>query len=191
MSVTELSVVNACLATLGEAPLGSLLEYHPLMSAAQQYLADALVHEQAKKYWFGYERAVLTFNPSSGEVILPANIIDVLPIDEPNLVQRGSRLYDVFNGTYDIRREVTVTLIRTLPLEELPVLAQYSVRAKAVLEFQSDYDADPQKTMGLARAYSLAKSELNTEHIRQCKANMLTRPSTQYVQSRIRGSNFR
>ena len=191
MSVTELSVVNACLATLGEAPLGSLLEYHPVMNAAQRYLADALVSEQAKKYWFGYERATLTFNPDTGEVVLPDNIIDVFPLEEQYLVQRGQRLYDAMNGTYDIRRQVLVTLVRQLPLADLPILAQHAVKAKAVLEFQSDYDADPQKTMTLARAYTLAKADLNTEHIRQCKSNLLTRPSTAVVMARMRGGKNR
>ena len=49
---TELDVVNACLATLGELPLVELTDEHPMVAAARVNLTEAIVSEMHRQWWF-------------------------------------------------------------------------------------------------------------------------------------------
>lgn len=189
-AVTELQVVNACLASLGESPLQSLEDYHPYIAAARQILADALQTEQANKWWFGFERTTLEQDPDTGEVFVPADTIDIRAISSTqNLVQRGRRLYNVYTGTYNIGEDVTCVLVRELPLEDMPLMAQHMVKAAAVLRFQTQYDAEPTKTAQLQQEYLRYRTEVGAEDIRQVDANLLLRTSTAMVRQVVLGGN--
>lgn len=188
--ITELDVVNACLQSVGEAPLNSIEEYHPYIASARTQLEFSLQTVQAKKYWFGYERAILQAEVGTGYVYVPGDAIDVQAHNTANqLVQRGSRLYDVVEGTFDIGEPVTVTLVRYLPLADLPVMAQHLVLATTVLDFQSNSDGDPQTAREWAQRRQLYEIMLNAEHIRQVKANFLARASTGMIRRHIIGGN--
>lgn len=188
--INELDVVNACLKSVGEAPLNSIDEYHPYIEAARTQLEFALQTVQAKKYWFGYEKATLLPDVVTGDVFVPGDAIDVQAHNTANqLVQRGTRLYDVVQGTFDIGEQVQVTLVRYLPLEQLPLVAQHVVMARTVLDFQSDVAGDTSTTREWAQRLLQYEMLLNAEHIRQMKANMLQRASTAAIRRNVIGGN--
>jgi hypothetical protein len=188
--LTELDVVNECLKTLGELPLNTLDDEHDLVPVAQAALKRANMREQAKAWWFNKELTTLTPDGVTGYITLPGDTIRVDPTDETlNYVQRGARLYQPFasqaTDKYKFTKPVDCWLIRLVPFEDLPPMAQNLVSISAVLDFQKDYDADQQKVSDLRADYKMAYIELNAEHIRNVNANRLRSPSFVRTFSRL------
>lgn len=178
MFITELDVVNDCLATLGEAPLNAIEEDHPLVAAALRDLKTVNMREQAKGWWFNKELVRLPHDPVTGYVNIPADTINVDPANPwTHLVQRGRRLYDPQRDEgYRIGRPVVCTLIRKLAFDELPSLMQTYVSYRTQQEFQKNYDADRVKADQITKSAQEAYLVLRAEHIRNQGANLLYRP---------------
>lgn len=180
MFITELDVVNDCLATLGEAPLNAIDEDHPLVAPALRDLRTVNMREQAKGWWFNKELVRLPHDPVTGYVNIPADTINVDPANPwTHLVQRGRRLYDPQRDEgYRIGRPVVCTLIRRLAFDELPPLMQTYVSYRTQQEFQKNYDADRVKAEAITRSAQEAYVVLRAEHIRNTGANLLYRGGT-------------
>jgi len=187
--MTMLTVVNACLATLGEAPINDLDEDHPLVAAALATITAIDQSEQAKEWWFNREIATLHPDPETGHIYVPADALNVDPtVANKNWVQRGRRLYDALNGTYNLGdRPVQVNLVRHVPFEDLPPLFQSWVSICSQVKFQSDFDGDEQKYRRLAAEKSQVMLTLNSTQIRNVQANLLRNPSLQAKLQRIGG----
>jgi len=90
---TELDVVNACLATLGELPLVELTDEHPMVAAARNNLTEALVSEMHRQWWFNTDFVTLTAT-DEGFIYAPEDAVAVKVDPLPNLILPGRRLYD-------------------------------------------------------------------------------------------------
>jgi hypothetical protein len=185
---TTLDVINDCLATMGEAPLNTLLEPHEFKGAAQKALSRANKSVQATGWWFNLEAATLVPSPSNGYVQLPGDCLKwqsgVRTADQlvrnqakPWLVERGNKLYDTRNRTYVITEEVVGELVREVPFEELPTVVNAYIAAEAVLKFQSNFDADNSKRQELTQSWSLCRIDAKAENIRQLGVNLLNNNS--------------
>lgn len=183
--LSELDVINDMLATLGESPLNAIEDDHPMVAAGVRFLKVASWREQAKGWWFNKE--VVTLSPDNdGFILTPADAISVDPLKPDKLfVQRGRRLYNVEESSYKFDKEVKCNIIRSIPFEDLPPSAAAYIAQCAVLEFQTSYDADEQKTRRIERHVREALAALNTEHIRNQQVNLLYRPSVQYHLNRL------
>lgn len=169
---TELDVVNACLATMGEVPLNSLSDPHTFKGAAQDKLTDMNQRIQATGWWFNRETQTLQPNVSDNYIYVPG---DTLEIREATLdvAIRGDKLIKLDGGVFEFTTAVTVTLIRLVPFEDLPHKVQAYIEARAVHAFQTTYDGDTAKTRDLAAQVQDAWYELSAESTRQAKANMI------------------
>lgn len=173
--LTELEVVNACLATVGELPLVELSDDHPLVAPARQEFKMARVSVGGKQWWFNTDRVTLqTANDSF--VYAPQDAVAVTPINRADLSLRGRRLYNRMESTYSVRGPIQCWVIRDIPYEELPVPAQVLILHTAVLAFQKNYDADEAKTVKIERQRMDAYLTLNAEHIRQIRLNPFLSP---------------
>ena len=193
---STLDVVNECLATLGEVPLNTLAEPHEYKASAQRYLARANRRVQSVGYWFNTEVAVLPPSPATGHITLPADASswrsgsrarDTLTLGAPQpwLVQRGTRLYDTRTRSYTHTEDAKGELIREVPFEELPPVANDAVAAEAVLRFQSSFDADNSKRQELGQSWAMATTALKAENIRQAGVNLIQSSSRlQRIKSR-------
>lgn len=188
--LTELNVVNSCLATLGENPLVELEEDHPLVAAARQNFSEAMVTEMGRKWWFNTD--YLNLQQANDKFIyIPQDAISCVPIDRDDLTVRGRRLYNRYEGTFLVKGPVYCYVIRNISFEDLPVPAQLLVRDRTVLSFQLNYDADESRTSKLEQAYVNSYMTLNAENIRQQNVNMLNMPGAARLRSRVgyRGHN--
>lgn len=175
--LTELDVVNACLATLGETPLVELSDDHPMVPSARQDLREAMVQEMGRVWWFNTDYCQLSGANKEGFVYTPADAISVKVIGRDDLTMRSRRLYDRYTSTYNIGPgPFQCIVVRELPFEDLPAQAQAVVRHATVLQFQLNYDADERKTAKLEALYGNAYTTLNAEHIRQIALNGLQTP---------------
>lgn len=179
MFITELDVVNECLASLGEVPLNSLDDEHSFVPAARRHLRLANGREQAKGWWFNRETVILTPDPQSNFIYVPEDTISVDPSSQwTHLVQRGRRLYDPLGAGYAIGKQVSVSLIRLIPFEELPPPAAAYISLCAQRDFQKAFDADRMKVEQIYKERQEAWVTLRAEDIRNVGANLLYKPST-------------
>lgn len=175
----ELDVINEMLATMGEAPLNQLDEDHPYVAAGRRFLASTNRKVQARGWWFNTEWLSMVPDATSNFVYIPEDIISAEGIRNLcayRYTQRGRRLYDVTNGTFEITENpVAIQIIREIPFDEVPPTAQDAIGQNAVLRFQKNYDADPQKTREQTQDAADAMIILKSEHTRQMKTNLIYR----------------
>lgn len=177
--LTELDVVNDCLAALGEFPVNSVSEGHPLIPAALRALKTANQREQAKSWWFNRELVDLAPDVD-GHVFLPNDVLKVDPqSSSQSYVARGRRLYKPFEPTvankYTFTETVRVWLVREVPFEDCPITAQMLVSYSAQLDFMKSYEADNNKYGQVTQLYRDTLITLGSEHVRASGVNMLNR----------------
>lgn len=174
MFVTQLDVVNACLASMGESPVNSLDTNNIFITSALNAMRAANLEEQSFGWYFSHERVEL--KPTvEGEVFVPTDTIGLkVKSNPPWLSIRARRLYDNRKGQrFTTKVPVQVELIRLVTFEDLPYHAQRAVKAKTVIKFQQDYDGDDVKIDQASNEYGEARALLMAEHTRAVGANML------------------
>jgi hypothetical protein len=184
MATTTLSVVNACLASMGETPLNAISEPHEFKASAIRALAKSSRSLQARGWWYNTEAMTLTPAPTTGFMQLAGDVIkwqsgvrstDLLVRSQakPWLIQRGSRLYDTRTRSYSITEDVTGEVVREIPFEDLPPVVADYIAADAVLKFQSNYDGDNNRRQELLQELAQARMEVNAEETRQLASNVI------------------
>lgn len=169
---TELDVVNACLATIGESPLVELEDDHDMVAAARQTMRQSTVAVMHRPWWFNTDFMSLQV-ANDHFIYVPRDAVAVNVIGRSDLTQRGRRLYNRFESTYEMNGPVRVIVTRDLPYEDLPTPAQLHLLNHTVLAFQTDFDGDNSKFQKLQGLLSQSYVSLNTEHIRQIALNGL------------------
>lgn len=189
MQLTELDVVNNCLATQGLVPLNELEEDNPDVAAIRRFFAQENHKMQARGWWFNTEETLLFVDPVSEFVYVPLDTIDCRPIERPGgirpLTIRGRRFYDPNDGVYEIENKISIKceLIREVPFDDLPANAKFLVDARTRIAYQQYYDAAQDKLRILAGEAQEAQTNLEREHLRSVRPNNLERP---FMFSRLR-----
>jgi hypothetical protein len=177
MFLTELDVVNKCLASMGEMPVNSIANStNPMVTNARAAFNDANTQEQGPGWWFNIE--AVTLQPQTdGQVFVPADCLSLCTVGNFNpmwLSIRGRKLYDNNNSEYfTTGSPIKVKIIRFLPFTDLPYNMQRLVRASTVEKFQLDYDGDQQKQTAAAEEYQASYALVMMDHTRAVKANVL------------------
>ena len=140
-ATTELEAVNSMLTTIGEAPV-SALENNGIVDAAIafQILQETSREVQARGWHFNTE-IEFPLSPTFPEktIVLPPNVleVDTAGVDSHiEAVQRGNRLYNRKENTYQFDRTVKVDMIIQLPFEDLPEYAKGYISVRAARIFQ-------------------------------------------------------
>jgi hypothetical protein len=172
---TELQAINACLASMGEAPVLSLEVPHPNVPQAVTFLAKHNKLVQTNRWWFNQSLVTLEFDVDGIATNLPSGVLGI--------VGQGGNAYVLnFDGTvYDIGRgeqvtsSVTVYVIRELAFTELPPEANIYISDCAILDFQTSFDADPTRTQMLRENRQRSWMMLHAQHTRLTKTNLFKR----------------
>lgn len=190
MQLTELDVVNNCLATQGLSPLNELEEDNPDVAAIRRFFAMENHKMQAEGWWFNKEFTTLYADPVSQFIYVPLDTIDCHPRERPNggglpITIRGRRFYDPNEGVYEMEDGIAIEcdLIREVPFDDLPATAKFLVDARTRIAYQQYYDADRGKLQILAGEAQEALTNLKRENIRNSRPNNLERP---FMFSRLR-----
>lgn len=186
--MVQLDVVNACLATMGQAPINSLNDPHPMRAAATALLYKENRRRQAVGRWYNMEQITLTPDAVDGKLYLPGDKISFRAPTRDTAI-RGRVLYDLANGTPIFTKPVSGTLIRLIPFDDLPESAAAWIAAETVLKFQMSFDGDQAKMKLLAQDAAMAKAEENIDHIRNRKTNLIdSNVNLQRLKSLTRGA---
>lgn len=188
--LTELDVVNAQLATMGEAPLNDLTIPHPYVSAGLGYLRKTSRQTQALGWWFNTKLVDLTPDPENAYSVegqLPCGVLSMRGPYGYAVSMRGTGVYDHVEGQMLEKQLNGVSVTYELPFVDLPPTAQQYVMDKAVLAFQKEFDGSDRKTQLLQNDVNASYVIMNQEHIRTVKANKLRNPNALSALLAIRG----
>lgn len=137
---TTLEAVNIMLGAIGETPVNSLSAGLIEAEQAETILTQISRSVQAEGWSFNRVKdVILTHNALNGEVVIGA---DVLSIDSKyetngeNLVQRGLKLYDRKNRTFDIGKTIKAEVVYELAFADLPAIARNYIALKSARTLQ-------------------------------------------------------
>lgn len=176
MNITRLTVVNACLASMGEDPINSLAETNSFVNSSLFALEQATLNEQMQGWWFNRETIKL-LPDVNGKYVVPTDVIDFeADTNPPWMSLRQNRVYNNHSGEYHTGASpLRANVIRLVPFDDLPLIARRMIKAAAVLMFQQSYDGDAAKIRDAETEYTMARNQMRIQHIRAVKATLGTR----------------
>ena len=141
---TKLNAVNSMLTTIGEAPVNSLSSGLLDAETAETILDEVSRSVQSQGWNFNRERDVSVAADSDGNVVLSTEIIRAdlansetkFRSSENEFVQRGNKMYDKVNQTFNIAKTLKLDIVRLLDFEVLPEVARYYISMRAARIFQ-------------------------------------------------------
>lgn len=138
---TTLEAVNILLEAIGEAPINNLSTDTVVDAViAKNVLEEVLKDVQTEGWHFNTEIAYPLTRELNGEITVPANCVsvDANRTHHPALdvTQRGTRLYNRTDHTYEFTSTVYVDMIVLLAFEEMPEAGRRYVTTKAARVFQ-------------------------------------------------------
>ncbi len=138
---TILSAVNSMLSTIGEAPVNTLSSGLVDAETAETVLNEVSRDVQSLGWNFNSEPNYKVAADSDGFVQLPTEIMRADPVSRyrsstNEYVQRGNRMYDKVNHTFNIGKALTLDVVVCLPFDHLPEVARRFITVKASRLFQ-------------------------------------------------------
>jgi hypothetical protein len=139
---TTLGAVNSMLSTIGEAPVNGLNSGLVEAETAETILNEVSRSVQADGWNFNSEPNYSVAATSDGDVVLPAEIIraDLATTkyrsSTAEYIQRGNKMYDKANHTYNIGKTLKLNVVVLLAFELMPEVARRYVSVKAARIFQ-------------------------------------------------------
>lgn len=177
--LTELSIINKMLASIGVDGLTSSDTSHPDYARAKDQLDINVTSTLKLGFWFNTTYPTYTPN-AQGEILLPNGTMHTDPCDiKLNYVQRGRKLYDMTNRTFKfaVGSQVQVKHIAELTIDELPETVKEYIMRSAVYEFYMDQDGDERRLDRLERSKGDAWIALYREHLRNRDINRMDSPA--------------
>ena len=138
---SKLEAVNKALQMMGEAPVNSLQGLFGLGNLAETTIDSVSRKLQTEGWSFNTDyEADLARDSTTNEISVGTSTTRVYvdPYDYPDIdvVQRGSRLYDRKNNTYEFKQDLKADITIILDWEELPEHARVYIMTKAGRELQ-------------------------------------------------------
>lgn len=161
------------LLVIGESPISSLSAGAAVADAvtAQSTLSEVNRAVQSKGWHFNTDKSI-TLTPAAftNEITLPTNCIRVDTVDEDrdlDVAQRGTRLYDRKNHTYEFEDSVKVDMVILLPFTDLPESARHYITVRSARVFQA-------RTVGSDALYQFSREDEQDALIGLKKAEGIT-----------------
>jgi hypothetical protein len=188
---TELDVVNACLALMGQAPLPNLSRPTRQVLTAIDRLKQMNRRLQIRGWWFN--TMAVSVVPAAGtnrvDAQLPANTLSVTaqdPFQAPLVLRAPGVLYDPDGAA--LTTPVKLRVIYEVPFCDLPPVAQDAVEELTLKSFSARIDGDRTSTRDVEQEVAMTMTALNAEHIRSVNSNLLNRGELLENLRRARGT---
>jgi hypothetical protein len=139
---TKLEAVNIMLSSIGESPVNSLNSGLVDAEIAETIL-NGINREIQGKGWHFNTEIKMRLSPSlDNEVVLPPNTLRVdraLNNKDEDLIQRGGKLYNKSNHSFNITSAVEVDMVILLDFEDIPEAARRYITIRAARIFQDTH----------------------------------------------------
>ena len=139
-ATTELQCINIMLASIGEAPINSLVGTLPVDARiGQSTLTEVNKSVQSEGWSFNTETDVTLTRDGSNKINLPTDVLRVdanihqHPTIDP--IQRGLKLYDRQNNKFEFEEDLICTVVYFRTFDEIPEPARYYMNIKAARIF--------------------------------------------------------
>jgi hypothetical protein len=138
---TILSAVNSMLSTIGEAPVNSLSSGLVDAETAETVLNEVSRDVQSLGWNFNSESNFTVAADNDGNVVLPTEVVRADPVSKyrsskNEYVQRGNKMYDKVNHTFNIGKALKLNVVVLLAFDQLPEVARRFITVKASRLFQ-------------------------------------------------------
>lgn len=188
MSRTRLNAINTCLRGIGIAPVAT--EEDPDLDAATaaQVIDQASMDIQSRGWWFNKEgNWKLTPDSITGYISAPSSALSIVSHGasrQDPLTIRGTKIYDLFDHTFDLRPRaysepgsdtllIEFIFITELPFEDMPPVGRQAVTYTARRQFAQDMEVDANRWKFQGLDEELAMAALLREHSRNTKRNSI------------------
>ncbi len=137
---TVLEAVNQIIATIGEPPVSSI-EDNGVIDAVMALQALSAVNRAVQLkgwHWNTEENYPIALSFPEGELRLPKSTLRVDPCGEfsrMDLVQRGQRLYDRKEHSFEFKESIKVNIVLLLPFDDLPEAARTYITIRSARKF--------------------------------------------------------
>ncbi len=184
MIKNELDGVNRLLKAISENSIASLssetlnnnLDAQDALNTLQQKTSE--IQEQG--VYVNVEK--MTLSPETNKKMeLPENTLNVMSAGKDSyreLVQRGSKLYDKDNSTYEFDNSIYVELTMELSFDELPQSVKNYIIMIAVVAFKIEKQGDKTRLPYTENQLNMARAALDKTKTKNTKPNMLTDSDT-------------
>jgi len=193
MSRTRLDAINICLRGIGIAPVAT--EDDPDLDAATagQVVDQVSMDMQSRGWWFNKEgNWKLTPNETTGYISAPASALSIITSGNSRnigLTIRGTKIYDLYNHTYDLSDRaysesgstvlfIEFTFITELAFNDMPPVARQAVAYAARRQFAQDLEVDERRYTFQSRDEEVAYNNMIREDAKNTKRNPLRDNST-------------
>lgn len=193
---TKLTLVNHLLRTVGEAGALTLETGHPSVVQAINALDSYNKDFQSKGWWFNTNKNIALVPNNLGEILLPDECLEftitatilgrLSPREKSRYVKRGKRLYDSWQNTFTISKQVVSDLVILLEIEDLPQVAATYLKHWTAQEYYVDDDGDLNKSSKLEERTMTAWHALKAAQLKAESTNALDSPAAQNLRYRIR-----
>tara|TARA_Y100000004_G_scaffold119749_2_gene134556 strand:+ start:645 stop:1253 length:609 start_codon:yes stop_codon:yes gene_type:complete len=175
---TELEAVNVCLQNINESPVSSLDTAFADALMARQMLHDNSRKIQSIGLVCNTDYELTLSRDSSKHISLPTNTLKVYIPRKTNegkrdVVQRGQKLYDRKNNTYEFDEDLKVTLVSFLTWEDLPQVVRSYITVNTARKFGSQVVGDVDLFKLTEQDELEARIEFRREQIDVEQANIL------------------
>lgn len=177
--ITELEAMNRMLSVTGDVPVTSVTSTYEQAQIVRRILGEVSGDEQAAGWWFN-ELIDYTLLPDSinGNVLLPVNtirceVINNKQILNKTIIQRGTKLFDKENSTYDIGDSIDVNIVTELDWELLPHSFQVYTLAKAKLRYNAEYYGSAEMEKQITQDLIKFKIDVDKEDLDNRDINVL------------------
>jgi hypothetical protein len=173
---TELEAVNECLENIGQAPVSTIAgDLGVDTQIALNFVRKTNRELQSRGWrWNTDENYTLTPN-GDGDILLPSGTlaVDSDGVDrDMDVVQRGDRLYNRTDHTFNFTKAIKVRIVRALTFEDLPEPARRFIALRAARVFQNRIES--REDEGDMRDEMDAWSILMADELRHARYNALT-----------------
>jgi hypothetical protein len=184
--MNELDTLNMLLRLIGVSYVNSLETDHPDSVNARTTMNRVSKRIQTKGWWFNTDYSIRYVRNSANEIRVPSQVVS-MQFDDPSIIQRGNKLYDRANNTFQFKQDITaIKVIRVLDWDDMPDLAQMYCAYYAGAEFVRDELEDPSKEKSLQASAASSLIDLNQQELREHKPNIFAKPRVLRARSGIR-----
>jgi len=166
----ELEALNLLLRAIGSDPVNNIDTDQPDVANAKDTLNRYRKRAQKRGWWFNIQYNVM-FQVDNNEIRVPKEYTTTVFID-PNLVVRGTRLFDKINNTFQFTNsQCAHRTVYTVPWEEMPHSMQEHVAYLAAASFVRDEIEDSAKEQSFQKEAGIAALDVKKEDLEQGQYN--------------------